>query len=178
MLALQSSSIGHNVARRGLIGELHSSHLLNARHKLTCIAAAHIKFMFTYRIAIVSCCWTIMSGAESQGALHCRICNRDATAAQRIACYNNRKGLLRCKKASQCRLLEICTFQCMKTGSWLLTQDNYMEGLHTTVSAFTQLLVAVHCITHDVQSQDYSALFALHQALIAEPHNQKAPQTV
>ena len=66
----------------------------------------------------------------------------------------------------------------MKTGSWLLTQDKYMEGLHTTVSAFTQLLVAVHCITHDVQSQDYSALFALHQALIAEPHNQKPPQTV
>ena len=36
MLALEGSSIGHNVARRGLVGELHAPHLLDACHKLTC----------------------------------------------------------------------------------------------------------------------------------------------
>lgn len=36
VLTLEGSSIGHNVAGRGLVGELHSSHLLNACHKLTC----------------------------------------------------------------------------------------------------------------------------------------------
>jgi hypothetical protein len=32
----------------------------------------------------------------------------------------------------------------------------------TTVAAFTQLLVAVHSVTHDVQSQHNSTLLALH----------------
>ena len=37
VLALEGSSIGHNVARRRLVGELHAPHLLDACHKLTCI---------------------------------------------------------------------------------------------------------------------------------------------
>ena len=36
VLALEGSSIGHNVARRGLVGELHASHLLDSCHKLAC----------------------------------------------------------------------------------------------------------------------------------------------
>lgn len=34
----------------------------------------------------------------------------------------------------------------------------------TTVASFAELLVAVYCITHDVQSQHHSMLFALPQA--------------
>ena len=40
VLAFEGSSIGHNVARRGLVGKLHTPHLLNACHKLTCIQKA------------------------------------------------------------------------------------------------------------------------------------------
>lgn len=32
----------------------------------------------------------------------------------------------------------------------------------TTVAAFAKFLVAVHCITHDVQSQHHSTLLPLH----------------
>ena len=34
--------------------------------------------------------------------------------------------------------------------------------VHTTVTSLTQLLVAVHSITHDVQSQHHCPLLALH----------------
>ncbi len=38
VLTLEGSCIGHNVARRGLVGELHPTHFLDACHTLTCSA--------------------------------------------------------------------------------------------------------------------------------------------
>lgn len=43
-----------------------------------------------------------------------------------------------------------------------LAQGEARGGMLTTVAAFTQLLVAVHSVTHDVQSQHNSTLLALH----------------
>ena len=44
----------------------------------------------------------------------------------------------------------------------MLAQGEARGGMLTTVAALTQLLVAVHSITHDVQSQHDSTLLALH----------------
>ncbi len=41
VLTLEGSCVGHNVAGRWLIGELHPSHLLDTPHKLTCMAHKH-----------------------------------------------------------------------------------------------------------------------------------------
>lgn len=38
VLTLEGSCVGHNVAGRWLIGELHPLHLLDTPHKLTCMA--------------------------------------------------------------------------------------------------------------------------------------------
>ncbi len=48
VLTLEGSCIGHNVAGRWLIGELHPSHLLATPHKLTCMAHKRIMILQNY----------------------------------------------------------------------------------------------------------------------------------
>lgn len=50
MLPLECGSIGHNVAGRRLVGELHASHLLNACHKLTCSKSAHCGWILALQL--------------------------------------------------------------------------------------------------------------------------------
>lgn len=48
VLTLEGSCVGHNVAGRWLIGELHPSHLLDTPHKLTCMARKHTMTLHIY----------------------------------------------------------------------------------------------------------------------------------
>ena len=40
-------------------------------------------------------------------------------------------------------------------------RDRLIDKVLTTVAPFTELLVTVHCVTHDVQSQNHSTLLTL-----------------
>ena len=48
VLTLEGSCVGHNIAGRWLIGELHPSNLLETPHKLTCKAHKHTRILRTH----------------------------------------------------------------------------------------------------------------------------------